>query len=245
MIAWRDIHIKYKQSIMGFMWAILMPTLIILTGVLVRLVMAKLSGTPVNMTQVASVSVKAVPWAFFVSSMRFATGSLTGNGNLVTKIHFPKEIFPLSAVLSQGFDFLISSGALIIFLAFAGVGWSVNLLWVFPLLLTLVLLIAGWGIFLSAANLFFRDVKYLVEVFLTFAIFITPVFYDSSLAGKWKSFVLLNPIAPILEGLNSCVVLRRMPDLGWFAYSFGFSVIGMLLSLMLFKSLESKFAENF
>ena len=103
--------------------------------------------------------------------MRFATGSLTGNGNLVTKIHFPKEIFPLSAVLSQGFDFLISSGALIIFLAFAGVGWSVNLLWVFPLLLTLVLLIAGWGIFLSAANLFFRDVKYLVEVFLTFAIF--------------------------------------------------------------------------
>ena len=98
MITWRDIHIKYKQSIMGFMWAILMPMFIILTGVLVRLVMAKLSGGPLNITQIASVSVKAVPWAFFISSIRFATNSLTGNSNLVTKIYFPKA--DLSVVVS-------------------------------------------------------------------------------------------------------------------------------------------------
>jgi len=100
------------------------------------------------------------------------------------------------------------------------------------------------GIFLSAANLFFRDVKYLVEVFLTFAIFFTPVFYDSELAGKWQSLILLNPVAPVLEGINSCVVLHRMPDLGWVGYSFGLSALGMFLSMLLFKRLEPKFAES-
>ena len=136
------------------------------------------------MTQIASVSVKAVPWAFFVSSIRFATNSLTGNSNLVTKIYFPKEIFPLSAVLSQLFDFMIASLILTIFLAVAGVGWSVYLLWVFPLMLALVLLSVALGIFLAAANLFFRDVKYLVEIILSFAIFFTPVFYDSESGGE-------------------------------------------------------------
>jgi ABC-type polysaccharide/polyol phosphate export permease len=244
MIAWRDIHIKYKQSIMGFMWAILMPMLIVLTGALVRLLIARLSGNQVDITQIASVSVKAVPWAFFVSSIRFATNSLIGNGNLVTKIYFPKEIFPLSAILSQLFDFMIASIALIVFLVIAGVGWSIHLLWVFPLLLILVMLVGAMGIFLSAANLFFRDVKYLVEVILTFAIFFTPVFYDSDLAGKWQSLVLLNPVAPVLEGLNSCIVLHRMPDLRWVGYSFVVSAFGMLLSILLFKRLEPKFAES-
>ena len=154
MITWRDIHIKYKQSIMGFMWAILMPMFIILTGVLVRLVMAKLSGGPLNITQIASVSVKAVPWAFFISSIRFATNSLTGNSNLVTKIYFPKAVFPLSSVLSQLFDFMIAAFILTIFLAVVGVGWSVHLLWVFPLILALVLLSVALGIFLRRCKPF-------------------------------------------------------------------------------------------
>ena len=244
MISWRDIRIKYKQSVMGFMWAILMPMVIIFTGILVRVVMARSSGISLDMQQVASVSVKAVPWAFFVASIRFATNSLTGNGNLVTKIYFPKEIFPLSAVLSQLFDFMIASLILTLFLVFAGVGWSVYLLWVFPLILTLVLLVAAMGIFLSAANLFLRDVKYLVEMILSFAIFFTPVFYDSELAGKWQPLLLLNPVAPLLEGLNACIVLHRTPDIEWVSYSFAVSVLGACLSMVLFKKLESKFAES-
>ncbi len=244
MISWRDIRIKYKQSVMGFMWAILMPMVIIFTGILVRVVMARSSGISLDMQQVASVSVKAVPWAFFVASIRFATNSLTGNGNLVTKIYFPKEIFPLSAVLSQLFDFMIASLILTLFLVFAGVGWSVYLLWVIPLMLTLVLLVAAMGIFLSAANLFLRDVKYLVEMILSFAIFFTPVFYDSELAGKWQPLLLLNPVAPLLEGLNACIVLHRTPDIEWVSYSFAVSVLGACLSMVLFKKLESKFAES-
>jgi lipopolysaccharide transport system permease protein len=244
MISWRDIRVKYKQSVMGFMWAILMPMLIIGTGILVRFGIAKFSGSPLEMTQIVSVSVKAIPWAFFISSIRFATNSLTGNSNLVTKIYFPKEIFPISAVLSQLFDLMIASGALIVFLAVLRIGWSVQLLWVLPLLLILILFAMSVGIFLSAANLFFRDVKYLVDVIMSFAIFFTPVFYDARLAGKWEWVLLLNPVAPILEGLNSCIVLHHIPKGNWILYSTIVSILGLYLAMMFFKNLEAKFAES-
>ena len=244
MITWRDIHVKYKQSVMGFLWAIFMPLLVIATGILVRFGMAKFSGNPLDLTQIVTVSVKALPWSFFISSIRFGTNSLTGNSNLVTKIYFPKEIFPLSAVLSQLFDLMIASGALIVFLAVARIGWSVQLAWVLPLLLILIILAMALGIFLSAANLFFRDVKYLVDVVTNFAIFFTPVYYDSRLAGKWESLVLLNPVAPILEGFNSCIVLHQAPRGIWIFYSAMVSVLGLYLAMIFFKKLESKFAEK-
>ena len=226
------------------MWAILMPMLIIGTGILVRFGISKFSGSPLEMTQIVSVSVKAIPWAFFISSIRFATNSLTGNSNLVTKIYFPKEIFPLSAVLSQLFDFMIASGALIVFLAVVMIGWSVQLVWVLPLLLILVLFAMSLGIFLSAANLFFRDVRYLVDVITSFAIFFTPVFYDARLAGQWEWLLLLNPVAPILEGLNSSIVLHQTPKGDWILYSAMVSVLGAYLAMIFFKNLEAKFAES-
>ena len=244
MITWRDIRVKYKQSVMGFMWAVLMPTLIILTGTLVRFGMAKISGKPLDITQIVTVSVKAIPWAFFVSSITFATNCLVGNVNLVTKIYFPKEIFPLSAVMSQLFDLMIATGALIVFLAVARIGWSIQLVWALPLLLILILFTIGLAIFLSAANLFFRDVKYLVGVITQFAIFLTPVFYDSKLAGKWEPFLLLNPVAPVLEGLNSCIVLHQSPRGYWVLYSAMISVSIAYLAIVFFKNLEPKFAEN-
>ena len=244
MITWRDIRVKYKQSIMGFMWAIFMPMIIIGTGILVRFGIAKFSGAPLEMTQIVTVSVKAIPWAFFISSIRFATNSLTGNSNLVTKIYFPKEIFPLSAVLSQLFDFMIASGALIVFLTVVMVGWSVQLVWVLPLLSILILLAIALGLFFSAANLFFRDVRYLVDIITNFAIFFTPVFYDANLAGKWEPVLLLNPVAPILEGLNSCIVLHQTPKGDWVFYSAVVAILGVYFAMMFFKNLEAKFAES-
>jgi len=244
MIAWREIKIKYKQSVMGFLWAILMPILIISAGVLVKVGLAKFSGKPLILSEMLTVSVKALPWSFFISSIRFGTNSLTANSNLVTKIYFPKEIFPISSVLSQLFDFMIASCTLIIILSIAKIGVSIYLLWVPVLLVILILLGAGLGIFLSAANLFFRDVKYLVEVFVTFAIFFTPVFYEAEMAGKWEWLLLLNPVAPILEGLNYCIVLHQMPKVGWVLYSGIVAFTGIILSMAMFKKLEPKFAEN-
>src|SRR5580692_1099168 len=110
MLAWRDIKIRYKQSIMGFAWAILMPVLIVGSGLIVTVAFSTLSGKPINRLDVLSVAVKAVPWAFFVGAIRFATNSLIVNKELVTKIYFPREILPFASVLANLFDFAVAGG---------------------------------------------------------------------------------------------------------------------------------------
>ncbi len=244
MMTWRDIRIKYKQSVIGFMWAVFMPMIIVGAGILVRSGFALASHVPIDFKDLAAVSVKAVPWAFFVSTIRFSTGSLVGNPNLVTKIYFPKIIFPISSMFSQMFDLAIASGLLVIVLAFMRIGLSVHLLWVPILLALLTLFVTGMGILLSAANLFYRDVKYLVEVVVTFAIFFTPVFYDVSMFGKWASIFLLNPMAPILDGLSACVVRHQMPQVEWILYSAAASLAIFACAFAFFTKLEPLFAER-
>jgi ABC-type polysaccharide/polyol phosphate export permease len=235
ILTWRDIRIKYKQSVLGLLWAILMPTVIVLAGIVVKLAFAMVSGKQLAAAGIATVAIKAVPWAFFVSSIRFSTTCLTGNANLVSRIRFPKVILPISTILSQLFDFLIASCVLVILLLFFGVQVSAAILWIPVLILIVVMLATGLGIFLSAAGLFFRDVKYIVEVFLTFAVFFTPVFYDVSM--------LLNPVAPILEGLTAAVVDRSTPNLVWIAYSLVVSLVTLLVAGAFFGKVESAFAE--
>jgi ABC-type polysaccharide/polyol phosphate export permease len=243
MISWREIRIRYKQSVMGLLWAVLMPIIITGAGVLVRVVASKVAGHPVTGADIGGIGVKALPWAFFVSALRFGTASLTGNSSLVTKIKFPRLVFPLSSVLTSLFDMAIAIPVLLFLLPFAGARWSITLLWVPVLLLLLVLFTAGLCILFSAANLFFRDIKYLVEVILTFAIFFTPVLYDASLAGKWRWVLMLNPIAPILDGLNSSVVRGQQPDLAWLAYSVVVSGLLFWFGVVFFRRLEPRFAE--
>lgn len=245
MITYRDIKVRYKQSIMGFMWAVLMPTLIVMAGIVVRYAFALAAHMPLKTEDITGVAVKSLPWAFFVSGIRFGCNSLIGgNQNLVTKIYFPREIFPLAAVMSSLFDFLIASGALVIFLFVVRNGWSIYLIWVPLLLLTLVILTAGIGMLVSAASLFFRDVKYIVEVLLTFGIFFTPVFYDIDMLGEKGRWLLLNPVAPILDGLSACVSRHQSPDLFSFVYSFSFSMVALLGGYIFFKHLEPAFAES-
>jgi ABC-type polysaccharide/polyol phosphate export permease len=244
MMVWRDIRIKYKQSVIGIMWAVFMPMVIVGAGILVRYGFALASHASVDFNDLAGVSVKAVPWAFFVSTIRFSTNSLIGNPNLVTKIYFPKIIFPISAMFSQIFDLVIASGLLGLVLAFMRIGLSIHVLWVPILLALLVLFATGMGILLSAANLFYRDVKYLVEVIVTFAIFFTPVFYDVSMFGKWADIFLLNPVAPILEGISACVAHQRMPDIMWILYSAAASLTVFACAFAFFTKLEPLFAER-
>jgi ABC-type polysaccharide/polyol phosphate export permease len=188
--------------------------------------------------------VKAIPWAFFVGGIRFATASLTSNINLVTKINCPRIAFPVSAVLSSLFDMMVATVPLIAILAYLRVTPSLMLLWVPVLLGLLVLLVTGLGVALAAANLFFRDVKYIVEVMLTFAIFFTPVIYDVDMFGDWSFYMLLNPIAPILEGLRSAIVLNAAPDPQWLLYSAVVSVLVFVGGWRLFQRLEPIFADR-
>src|SRR5262245_25749250 len=104
MFTLRDIKVKYKQSVMGILWAVLMPLVIVGAGLIVRFAFARLSGKPLALLDLTTVAVKAAPWAFFVSALRFGTNSLVANEDLVTKIYMPRLVFPLAAVGSQLFD---------------------------------------------------------------------------------------------------------------------------------------------
>jgi lipopolysaccharide transport system permease protein len=244
MIAYRDIRVRYKQSIMGFLWAVLMPTLIVAAGVVVRYAYALASQTPLKTADIASVAVKSLPWAFLVSSIRFGCNSLTGNRDLVTRVYFPKEIFPMAAVLASLFDFFVASGALVILLLAIQIGWSTQLLWVPLLILMTLILAAGVAMVVSAASLFFRDVKFIVEVLLTFGIFFTPVFFEIRMLGEKGKWFLLNPVTPILEGFNACIVRQQSPGLVCLAYSLAFGLVTLLGGYTFFKHLESTFAES-
>lgn len=240
----REIRARYKQSVMGFLWAILMPGIIISTGLVVRLVLSRVSGEPVTGRDISAIAVKSLPWAFFVSALRAGTLSLVSNNALVTKIKFPRLVFPFSAVLSSLVDMAVATPVVIIVLLFTGIPLSFSLLWAPILLMMLVLFTAGLTVLTSAANLFFRDVKYLVEVIMTFAIFFTPVLYDASMAGKYRDLLLLNPVAPLLEGLKDAVVGGRQPELFWVGYS---TVVGLLIfgaGVAIFRRLEPRFAES-
>lgn len=211
----KNITIRYKQTMMGLLWALFMPSLVVVSGVIVKKAMSMLSGTPLELTDIASVSVKSLPWAFFVGALKFSVTSLVGNMNMVQKIYFPREIFPVSFVISQFFDFLVASAVLAVFLAFAKIGLSVYLLWLPVLVLLLLLLTAGLAIILSCGALFFRDVKYILDVVLTFGIFFTPVFYSAKMFKSWEPLLLLNPMGALLEALNNVVILHRAPDPLW------------------------------
>jgi ABC-type polysaccharide/polyol phosphate export permease len=256
----RDIRIRYKQAVMGFAWAVLMPGLIVLAGTLVRFAMAYVGGGTVETGEIAGMAVKALPWAFFVGAIGFATTSLTGNLPLVSKIYFPREVLPLSATLAQVFDSTIGALTLAVALPFLGVQYGPTALWAPFLGLLIVAFTAGISLFLGCANLFFRDVKYIVQVLLTFGIFFTPVFFEPRMFGPLGArIMMLNPLAPLLEGLRLCIVdthnlaipLVESTAKGvvlvwtpWYlVYAAAWALLGSLGGALLFHRSEAVFAE--
>lgn len=253
----RDIRIRYKQAVFGFAWALLLPAAVVLSGLAVRVAFAYVSKRGMDMHQIASMAVKAVPWAFFVGCLNAGTQSLISNKALVTKIYFPREVLPLSAVLAQTFDSAIGFVLVAVIVPFLGVVFSPQLVWVPVLLFMLWTLALAAALFLSSANLFFRDVKYLVQVFLSFGIFVTPVIFDAQMYGPIGSRVMMfNPVAPILEGLRLSIVYHETlltpltaPEgfVFWHPYYLLYSAAwafgGLLLAIVAFHRSEQRFAE--
>ena len=244
MLTFRDIRIRYKQAAMGFMWAIFMPIIAVGAGILIKKAMAVVSGNYVDSLGIVSISVKVLPWTFFISSVRFSVQSLVGNSALITKIYFPKAVLPLASILACFFDFLIATLMLILILSFLKIGISIYILWLPLLILLLFLFTLGLGLFLSAANLFFRDIKYVVEIILMFGIFFTPVFYTAEQFGNWRTILLLNPVGSILEAINTVIVLKQMPSLIWISYAALSSLVILYFGMFVFDKYEPVFAEN-
>jgi lipopolysaccharide transport system permease protein len=229
---------------MGFLWAIFMPIMVVAAGILVRKAFSVVSGKPMEYQSVVSVMVKSLPWAFFAGSIRTAANSLLTNSNLVTKIYFPREVFPFSSVLAQLFDFAVATSLLVILIAFSGLSIGIQILWLPLLVVLLILLTAGWGLFLSCATLFFRDVKYIVETVMTFGILFTPVFYDAAMFGEWRHVILLNPVGSLLEAINDVVVLNHAPDPYWLSYAAFWALGSFFLAWFIFDKAEPAFAES-
>jgi len=260
-LAKRDIKIRYKQAVMGFAWAVLMPVLIVMAGLIVRLALASVGGIQINPSGAGALAVKGLCWSLFVGTIGFATASLTGNTNLISKVYFPREVLPLSSLVAQCFDTSIAAIAVAIALPFLGLKVSPALAWVPVLVLLLVLFTASVSLFLSCANLFFRDVKYLVQVLLTFGVFFTPVLFDAELLGpRGAPLIMLNPLAPILEGMRLAIFqghsllqpLELVNAKGlsvvvwqpWYlGYALAWALGGLAGSALLFHRAEFAFAE--
>ena len=254
----RDVRIRYKQAAMGFLWALLVPATVVLSAILMRTLIATVSGTPMPRDTIGAVALKSLPWTFFSGALGFATTSLTANGMLLTKVYFPREVLPVASTLAQLVDATVAALALALVLPWLGATASWALLWVPVLAVVLVLLTLAAALFLSCANVFFRDVKYLVQLGLTFGIFFTPVFWEPAMLGPtWAPIAMLNPLAPILEGLRLAVMeghdlLRPLSDAAgvtvwspWhLAYSAATAVIGGTIAILAFHRAELILAEH-
>ncbi|HUF31549.1 MAG TPA: ABC transporter permease [Gemmatimonadaceae bacterium] len=253
----RDMRIRYKQALMGVGWAIIMPLVVILSGWVLRIAFTRLANAPLDSGIMAGIAVKSVGWAFFVGALGFGTASITANLSLVTKVYFPRAVLPLASVATQIADGSIAAVALMAILPFFGVSLSWALLWLIPLTVVLIVLTTAAALLFSCANVFFRDARHLVQLILSFGIFFTPVFFDASAFGGNNTWiVMLNPLAPVLEGLRLAVVAGQdlavplvAPDATliwtpWFlVWSGGASVVLLLLSSVIFHRAEFKFAE--
>jgi lipopolysaccharide transport system permease protein len=257
----RDITIRYTQAIMGFAWAMLMPVLIVCSGLLFRLVISLLSNQPLDGASIASLAVKALPWAFFSGAIGLATQSIIAYSGLIGKVYFPREALPLASVLAQAFDLLIGLATITVILTVLGQHVGASALWA-PLLLALLLIFTvGCALILSCANLFFRDVKYIVQVVLNFGIFATPVFFEPQLLGpSFGRLMMLLPLSPFIEGMQVAVVDRSSllttvikqsgggPVVVWepahllYAVLLAFSTLA--IGLRVFRRFSSRFAEN-
>ena len=256
----RDVRVRYKQTAMGFGWALLTPLLIITSGALVRVAMAHVGGRHLTIDEIAGMSLKALPWAFFVGSLGFATQSLTSSASLVTKIYFPREVLPLASTIAHLLDAAVGATVLMLVLPLLGVEYGGALLWVPLLAACLFMFTAGVALLASCANLFLRDVKYIVQVFLSFGIFFTPVFFEPQMFGpKGAPLMMLNPMAPLLEGLRLAVIhnhslLEPLQVIGrsgpidawspfYLAYSVSWAAAAAAAGLIVFHRAETKFAE--
>jgi ABC-type polysaccharide/polyol phosphate export permease len=202
----RDIRVRYKQAVMGFAWAILAPMLVVAAGVVARVGLLHMAGERFTISAVTGIVVKGLGWAFVSGAVGFSTTALTGNAPLISKVYFPRQTLPLSIILASAFDSLIGTTALTLLLPLTGWRPTWAVLWAPLLAAVLFAFTLGVGLLVSCANLFFRDVKYIVQLLITFGIFFTPVFYEPSVLGaRWVPVQMLNPLAPILEGLRLSV----------------------------------------
>lgn len=205
---WREFVIRYKQSVIGILWAVLQPLSMMLLFVLVfGMIMKTPTG---NQPYVLFFYSGVLPWTFFSAAMSFAIPSLTNNFSLITKIYFPREVIPLSGIAVCFIDYLIGFAVYLVLLVSYRTPFTWNFLWYFPLMGLLVLFTVSIGYLLSALNVYYRDVKLASSFLLQIWFFFTPVIYSiDKVELHWKYLLFANPLTFVIENMRRVTLEGR------------------------------------
>ncbi len=245
ILSWRDIKVRYKQTVVGAAWSIIRPLLTTFIFYMVFNRVAKLqnpghSDTPYMLLIFAGM----MPWQFFSNAVSESSTSLVGNSNLITKVYFPRMIIPASSVITSLVDFAITFGMMLLMMLWYQFvpGWEIVFL---PFFILLVFICAfGIGLFLTALNVKYRDFRYILPFIIQFGLYITPVGYSSAhIPEQWRGLFSINPMVGVIDGFRFCLLREPMH---WESFTtsvlFGFLFLG--LGIFYFRKMEKGFADN-
>ncbi len=239
---WRDLKVRYKQTMIGVAWAIFQPfiTMVVFSVFFGGLAKMPSDGVPYPIF----VYVGLLFWQFFSSALADTSNALLSNQAIITKVYFPRLILPISSVATKFIDFLIASIILVGLMFYYGYMPHISGLWILPLLLLITFMASiGMGLVLASINVKYRDVRYVLPFFIQIMLFLTPVIYPASIAGKYSKILALNPMMGVIQ--NARASLLGTAPINWFLIliSFVATFIIMILGVYVFKKTERYFAD--
>jgi lipopolysaccharide transport system permease protein len=243
ILSWRDVKVRYKQTVIGASWALLRP---LLTMLIFTFIFGRVAGmdTDPSVPYALVVLSAMLPWQFFSAALSEASNSLIGNTNLVSKVYFPRLIIPASSVITSLVDFAISFIILAVMMVvyrFAP-GWNILLL---PLFILLAFLASfGVGLFVTALNVKYRDFRYIIPFIVQFGLFVSPVGWVSSrIPEEWRLLYSVNPMVGVIDGFRWCIIGYPMYWPG-FLMSVAITLIFLFIGIRYFRKTEKSFADN-
>jgi lipopolysaccharide transport system permease protein len=239
---WRDVKIRYKQTVIGAAWTVLQPLLLMIVFTLFfgRLAHIPTDGLPYPVFYYSAL----LPWMYFAASLQSATSAIVDNQRVITKVYFPRLDLPLSAVLSGLVDFAISFLMFVAIMAYYHVRPTASLIWLPAFLLLTILTALGAGLWLSALNAIYRDVRYVVPFLVQFWLFASPLVYPSSrVPEKWRGVYGLNPMAGVIEGFRWSLTGHGRPSVRLLSESIIVVAFLVLSGLAYFQKMETTVAD--
>jgi lipopolysaccharide transport system permease protein len=240
--SWRDIKVRYKQTFIGILWAVFVPfiTMIVFTVFFGGLAKMPSDGVPYAIF----VYVGLLFWQFFSNALSDTSNALVNNQSIVTKVYFPRLILPISAVVTGLIDFVIAAVILVGLMIYYGYTPHLSGFFILPLLLFITFMLAiGSGLFLSAINVKYRDVRYALPFFIQILLFVTPVIYPASIAGKYSYLLAINPMMGVIQTARAA--LLGTAPINWILITDSLigTVIILAIGLYIFKKTERFFAD--
>ncbi len=242
-LVWRDLKVRYKQTVFGALWAIIQPFMLM---VVFSLFLGRISGiAPAGLPYPLFAFAGLVPWTLFSQSLIGSSNSLVGASNLIQKVYFPRLLLPVSAIGSTLLDFAIAMAVLGLMMLYFGVLPSPSVLWILPLTALALMTSLAVGVWLSALNVKYRDVRHAVPFLVQLWLFASPVAYSADLVpAEWRAIYQLNPMAGVLEGFRWALLGQGTPPpVDSIILSTVATVIGLGLGLAYFRRVERTFAD--